>query len=150
VKEDYKEIVDKLEEHIELEEKSIREYSKVLSKIESKVLKEILRGILIDSIAHRELLKAIINVLNKVSKEKFVIEAEKIPMKREDIAEIVKTLKEHIKTEERTVRDLLSIAEKVEIYPLRETLRTLFEDEVRHHTVLKNIIRVFEEYSERT
>ena len=150
MKEDYKEIVDKLEEHIELEEKSIREYSKVLSKIESKVLKEILRGILIDSIAHRELLKAIINVLNKVSKGKFVIEAEKIPMKREDIAEIVKTLKEHIKTEERTVRDLLSIAEKVEIYPLRETLRTLFEDEVRHHTVLKNIIRVFEEYSERT
>jgi len=150
VKEDYKEIVNKLEEHIELEEKSIREYSKVLSKIESKVLKEFLRGILIDSIAHRELLKAIINVLNKVSKEKFVIEAEKIPMKREDIAEIVKTLKEHIKTEERTVRDLLSIAEKVEIYPLRETLRTLFEDEVRHHTVLKNIIRVFEEYSERT
>jgi len=149
VKEDYKEIVNKLEEHIELEEKSIREYSKVLSKIESKVLKEFLRGILIDSIAHRELLKAIINVLNKVSKEKFVIEAEKIPMKREDIAEIVKTLKEHIKTEERTVRDLLSIAEKVEIYPLRETLRTLFEDEVRHHTVLKNIIRVFEEYSER-
>ncbi|RLG73593.1 MAG: hypothetical protein DRO23_08580 [Thermoprotei archaeon] len=149
MKEDYKEIVNKLEEHIELEEKSIREYSKVLSKIESKVLKEFLRGILIDSIAHRELLKAIINVLNKVSKEKFVIEAEKIPMKREDIAEIVKTLKEHIKTEERTVRDLLSIAEKVEIYPLRETLRTLFEDEVRHHTVLKNIIRVFEEYSER-
>ncbi len=149
MKEDYKEIVNKLEEHIELEEKSIREYSKVLSKIESKVLKEILRGILIDSIAHRELLKAIINVLNKVSKEKFVIEAEKIPMKREDIAEIVKTLKGHIKTEERTVRDLLSIAEKVEIYPLRETLRTLFEDEVRHHTVLKNIIRVFEEYSER-
>lgn len=149
MKENYKEIVNKLKEHIELEEKSMREYSKVLSKIKSKVLKEILRGILVNSIAHRELLKAIIKVLNRVCKEEFVIEVEKISMKTEDVTEIVKTLKKHIETEERAVRDLLSIAEKVEIYPLRETLRTLFEDEVRHHTVLKNIIRVFEEYSKR-
>jgi len=147
VKNTYDDVVKKLKKHLELEEKSIRKYLRVLPKLKSGVLKEVLRSILIDSIAHREILKAIIRVLSRISKEEFIIELERIPQNYEDLTKIVKTLKEHLEAEEKTIKEMLSTAEQVEIYSIREILRTLFEDEIRHHTVLKNIINVFEEYS---
>lgn len=147
MKNTYVEVIEKLKKHLEIEEKSIREYSKVIPRLKSRVLRDVLRSILIDSIAHREILRAIIKVLGRVGKEKFITELEEIPKNYKDITKIVKALKEHVEIEERAVKEMLSVAEQVEIYSIRETLRTLFEDEIRHHMVLKNIIKVFEEYS---
>lgn len=146
MKQPYEEIINKLKEHMKLEETSIRRYSRTLSRIKNRALKEILKGILIDSIAHRELLKAVINVLNKISKEEFTVEAEVVPVKDIDAVRMIEALKKHVKAEEETIKDILSIAEKLEIYSLKETLRILFEDEVRHHTILSNIIETFEKY----
>lgn len=146
MKQPYEEIINKLKEHMKLEETSIRRYSRTLSRIKNRALKEILKGILIDSIAHRELLKAVINVLNKISKEEFTVEVEVVPVKDIDAVRMIEALKKHVKAEEETIKDILSIAEKLEIYSLKETLRILFEDEVRHHTILSNIIETFEKH----
>ena len=132
--ESLEEIVRKLRKHLRLEKKSIEMYRSTLEKIKSPVLREVLEGILIDSIAHMELLKASINVLKEASKIKFEIEAEEI-REKEETEKLIKVLEEHLRLEEDAVKNLISLAEKVGIYSIRETLRSLYEDEKRHHTV---------------
>jgi len=137
-------IVGKLRKHLRLEKKSVEMYRLTLEKIRSPVLREVLEGILIDSIAHMELLKASINVLKEVSKIKFEIEAEEI-REREETEKLIKVLEEHLRLEEGAIQNLISLAEKVSIYSIRETLRSLYEDEKRHHMLLRNIIMALKE-----
>jgi len=142
--ESLEEIVRKLRKHLRLEKKSIEMYRSTLEKIKSPVLREVLEGILIDSIAHMELLKASINVLKEASKIKFEIEAEEI-REKEETEKLIKVLEEHLRLEEDAVKNLISLAEKVGIYSIRETLRSLYEDEKRHHMLLRNIIMALKE-----
>ena len=142
--ESLEEIVRKLRKHLRLEKKSVEMYRSTLEKIKSPVLREVLEGILIDSIAHMELLKASINVLKEASKIKFGIEAEEIEEK-EETEKLIKVLEEHLRLEEGAVQNLISLAEKVSIYSIRETLRSLYEDEKRHHILLRNIIMALKE-----
>ncbi len=137
-------IIRKLRKHLRLEEKSIEMYGSALKRIKSPVLREVLEGILIDSLAHRELLKASINVLKEVSRTNFKVEAERIG-EEEETKELIEVLKGHLRLEENAVKGLIDLAEKVNIYSIRETLRTLYEDERRHHIMLKNIIMALEE-----
>jgi len=137
-------IIRKLRKHLRLEVRSIEMYGSALKRIKSPVLREVLEGILIDSLAHRELLKASINVLKEVSRTDFKVEAERIG-EEEETKELIEVLKEHLRLEENAVKGLIDLAEKVNIYSIRETLRTLYEDERRHHIMLKNIIMALEE-----
>lgn len=141
----YDKLIVKLEEHLKLEEESLEEYRRTLLKIRSKVFREILEGILIDSIAHEELIKAIISVLKNVREIRFSVEIEKVPIEAEDLDKILSALKKHLEKEKETIYGFLELAEKTDIYSLRETLRNLFEDEMRHHAILENIIKTFEE-----
>ncbi|MFX1487213.1 MAG: ferritin family protein [Promethearchaeota archaeon] len=124
-----KEILGFLKEQIKLEGRIVKIAEKTVSKTENVLVREMIRGIALDSRKHANLITAMIGIL--LSKTPFLSVKE-----RKDIGE---GIKEHIKLEEKAIETYTDLLKQVENEYMRLLLKYLIADEHRHHELLTRI-----------
>lgn len=123
------EMLDFLKKQIKLEERIVKMAEKTVSKTENVLVREMIRGIALDSKKHANLLTAMIGLV--LSKTPFLTVEE-----RKDIGQ---NIKEHIKLEELAIETYTEMLKEVKNKHMRLLLKYLIADEHRHHELLTRI-----------
>lgn len=130
------ELIEFLEKQIEVENLIVQEAVKSTSLVRNVLIRELIRGIAVDSHKHVMLLRAVIGLLSGPTP---LIE-------EEDRQKIGEGIKRHIKMEAEAIKVYKELAEKHED---DDKLRLVFEylvgDERRHHALLTRIDKMIVE-----
>ena len=124
--------LDFYKKQIDLEEQIIKKAKESVEKIENSLVKELILSIAIDSQKHKSMLNALITLVSETSP--FIGE------KQSDI--IGKVIQEHIDLESSAIETYKELLEKLESEKERFVIRAIFQDEIRHHALLKRLMRV--------
>ena len=124
--------LDFYKKQIDLEEQIIKKAKESVEKIENSLVKELILAIAIDSQKHKSMLNALITLVSETSP--FIGE------KQSDI--IGKVIQEHIDLESSAIETYKELLEKLESEKERFVIRAIYQDEIRHHALLKRLIRV--------
>lgn len=121
-----------LEEQISLEEEIVKKSNESVENIKNVLVRELIRGIAMDSNKHALLLKALHGMIQGPSP---LIE-------EENFDAIKKTIERHIELEEKaieTYRELLKKYEKDD--RVRTIISEIQKDEIRHHSFLQRLLK---------
>ncbi|MHA1868584.1 MAG: ferritin family protein [Candidatus Heimdallarchaeaceae archaeon] len=124
--------LDFYKKQIDLEEQIIKKAKESVEEIENSLVKELILSIAIDSQKHKSMLNALITLVSETSP--FIGE------KQSDI--IGKVIQEHIDLESSAIETYKELLEKLESEKERFVIRAIFQDEIRHHALLKRLMRV--------
>ena len=116
----------------EIERQIVEEANKTVEKVENPLVRELIRGIALDSKKHENALSAIEARL--VGSTPFLTEEER---KR-----IGDSIKRHIQLEEEAIKTYQELLESIQDEKLRLLIRYILEDEKRHHSLLKRIDKI--------
>jgi len=120
-------IVSFLENQIKLEKKIIESAKNSLNSINNEAVKAALKGVSLDSEKHAEMYRSAINILN----------ASSAPLNEEQLELNKKLVSNHIKMEEAVIQQLEKRINDVENEKVKLLLKTILQDEYRHHKLLK-------------
>jgi len=124
--------LDFYKKQIDLEEQIIKKAKESVEEIENSLVKELILSIAIDSQKHKSMLNALITLVSETSP--FIGE------KQSDI--IGKVIQEHIDLESSAIETYKELLKKLESEKERFVIRAIFQDEIRHHALLKRLMRV--------
>lgn len=120
------------EKSIALEEQIVAAVNKSTNALENLLLKELLRGVAFDSMKHAMVFRAIIGLLDFSP-----------AIGDEDNAVLNRDIKTHIQNEEKAMKQYEEILNKIGDSPkdqkIKFLLKTIIEDEHKHHELLKTI-----------
>ncbi len=119
----------RFENMAKMEEDHASSLSKSVSGLRNVVVQEILRSIAYDSRKHKGLYEAIVNL----SKEVALIT-------EEEYDRIGNVVKEHIETEERMLEEIKKLLDSEEDSRVKHLLLEIEKDEVKHHTLMRNLL----------
>jgi rubrerythrin len=119
-----------LREQMDLEKKTAEILSVTVQKAKNSVVKLFLDRLVLDSLKHADMLRALIDLnsgtlVNMVDKE-----------------EMKESLEKHVLLEKDMLRRLENIMEKVEDPKAKSLLRQIAEDEKRHHRILDEVTKI--------
>lgn len=127
-----RQIVESLKKSIELENKNAVELERGVAGLKSGVIKAILGSIAFDSRKHGEMYRGVLNILTGISPA----------ISEEDFESLKRIVETHIKLEEEMIRELKSYMDEVKDPRVENIFRYIFEDEVKHHRLLLNILEI--------
>lgn len=127
------ELVEFLEKQVEVENQIVQEAVKSVSLIRNVLIRELIRGIAVDSHKHAMILKALIGLLSGPT-----------PLIEEnDREKIGESIQRHIKMEVEAIETYKGLAEKhKDDEKLALVFQYLLTDEKRHHKLLKQVDRI--------
>ncbi|MEA2070360.1 MAG: ferritin-like domain-containing protein [Asgard group archaeon] len=125
------ELIEFLEEQIDLEHEIIEISQKSVEKIKNLLVKELIRGVAMDSEKHALLLKALHASMTKPTP---LIEDE-------DFKEIKKTIQKHIDLEAKAIETYRDLLEEYEDDRVQTVVSEIYKDEKRHHDFLKRLLK---------
>ena len=130
------ELIQFLEQQIKVEEDIVKISNESVELIKNQLIRELIRGIALDSHKHAMMLNSVIALLSKPTP---LIE-------EEDREKIGKSIKSHIKMEAEAIKTYTELAEK---HKSDEKLSLIFQyllsDEKRHHALLTRIDKLIVE-----
>ncbi|MBD3192718.1 MAG: hypothetical protein GF308_18915 [Candidatus Heimdallarchaeota archaeon] len=115
-----------LEEQIEIEKKIVEISRKSVEKIDNVLVRELIRGITMDSEKHAMLLRALHGVLTGPAP--FIEEGA--------YDKIADTIQEHINLEREAIETYKKILEENDDKRIQTVIGEIYKDEVRHHNFL--------------
>ncbi|MHA1352403.1 MAG: ferritin-like domain-containing protein [Candidatus Heimdallarchaeaceae archaeon] len=127
--------LDFYKKQVKLEEKIIEKAKESVEKIENSLIKELVLAIAIDSQKHKSMLNALIALIGETTP--FIGE------KQSDI--ISDAIQQHIELESSAIETYKELLEKLESEKERFVIRAIYQDEIRHHALLKRLMRVIVE-----
>jgi rubrerythrin len=125
-----------LEEQISLEKEIVKKSNESVESIKNPLVRELIRGISMDSKKHALLLNALLGMLQGPTP---LIE-------EEDFELIKKTIERHIELEDRaieTYHDLLKTYDKDD--RVKMVISEIHKDEIRHHSFLQRLLKAIVE-----
>lgn len=122
--------INKVNNLIIQEKKHASSLSTSVEGIKNVVVKEILRGIAQDSLKHAGFYSSIFSLL---SKEAPVIS-------EEDFESIEEVIKKHVEVETRMMTEAKNLLASEEDIRVQHLLKEIFEDEVKHHNLMKRLL----------
>lgn len=126
-------LIEFLGEQIKIEKEIIDSLNKALINMENLAVKNILKGISLDSLKHAWMYGSAVTLLTKVPK---VLTQEQFDMQREIV-------KRHIEIEARLIKQISKELRKVKNVKIQLLLNTILLDERRHHRLLKKVLETF-------
>ncbi|UJG40542.1 MAG: ferritin-like domain-containing protein [Candidatus Heimdallarchaeum aukensis] len=127
--------LDFYKKQVKLEEKIIEKAKESVEKIKNSLIKELVLAIAIDSQKHKSMLNALIALIGETTP--FIGE------KQSDI--ISDAIQQHIELESSAIKTYKELLEKLESEKERFVIRAIYQDEIRHHALLKRLMRVIVE-----
>lgn len=106
-----------------------------VKNVKNELIKELIHSIALDSKKHASIINSLI-AMNS-STQPFIEE--------EKYDELVKNIEEHIKLELEAIKTYKALIDKVENEEEKILLQAIYQDELRHHTLLKKILRTIVE-----
>ncbi len=136
---------------IEIEENAVNSYLHAirilrLQGVEMVDLEKVIKKVAIETLIHRELVKALLRAYEEsLKKESEVMkEIEELkPSAREKMI-IVKLLKDHLAIESEMISIYRKLAQELQYPVLRELAESLARNEEEHHRVLTSLIEKYE------
>lgn len=136
---------------IEIEENAVNSYLHAirilrLQGVEMVDLEKVIKKVAIETLIHRELVKALLRAYEEsLKKESEVMkEIEELkPSAREKMI-IVKLLKDHLAIESEMISIYRKLAQELQYSVLRELAESLARNEEEHHRVLTSLIEKYE------
>ena len=119
----------RLENMSKMEEEHALSLSKSVSGLRNVVVQEILRSVAHDSRKH----KGLYEVISNLSKEVALIT-------EDEYNRIENVVKEHVETEERMLEEIKKLVESEEDPRVKHLLLEIEKDEVKHHTLMRNLL----------
>ena len=119
------------ERQINLEKEIINAAEKSVKDIKNELVKELILSIALDSKKHVSILNALLTMNTSVSP---YIEEEKLDMLKENI-------QQHIRLEVEAIKTYKELLDKIENKSERMLLQAVYDDELRHHALLKRILK---------
>lgn len=130
-----KTLSDLIKEQIKLEKETAEKFSILEQRVDSVAARLLIREMYLDTKKHAEILEAALEVIGGPKSfwdYTIHIDADKQAVKKE--------LEEHIKAEEKMMRQIESEAKKTDDEALKLLLQHFAEDEKKHHRILGTII----------
>lgn len=130
-----KTLSDLIKEQIKLEKETAEKFSILEQRVDSVAARLLIREMYLDTKKHAEILEAALEVIGGPKSfwdYTIHIDADKRAVKKE--------LEEHIKAEEKMMRQIESEAKKTDDEALKLLLQHFAEDEKKHHRILGTII----------
>jgi len=130
-----KTLSDLIKEQIKLEKEIAGKFSRLEQRVDSVAARLLIREMQLDTKKHAEILEVALKVIGGPKsfwEFRIDIEADKEAVKKE--------LEEHIKAEEKMMRQIESEAKKTDDEALKLLLQHFAEDERKHHKILETII----------
>ncbi len=126
------ELIDLLKNHMEIEEKTVRALSPLADMTKNNVFRVFLRRLILDSMKHVDILRAVIDLKRGV----VVSDIEKEWMWKE--------LKTHIDNEKEMMLSVQIILSKVQDKKIKVLLEEILCDEQQHHEILNELLKILE------
>jgi ferritin-like protein len=120
-----------LEEQIKLEREIIDISHKSVEKVKNVLVRELIRGIAMDSEKHALLLNALHGLLTQPTP--FLAD--------EDFEGIKSTIEKHIELEAEAIKTYKEILESDEDERIKTVIKEIHKDEIRHHAFLKRLLK---------
>ena len=123
-------LVKKIENMIKMEENHASSLLVSVEGLKNLVVKEILKSIAYDSQKHAGLYTAILNLLKKEGKA----------LDDQEYDRLKSVIRKHIEVENRMVQEAKKLLESEQDSRIKHLMRTIYEDEVRHHALMKSLL----------
>ena len=121
-----------LNQLIEIEDQIVKSLDESLGEIENPVVKEVLKGISLDSTKHAQMYSAAIELIKKASKA----------LSQQDLEKQKDLVKKHIEIERELVRRISEKISQIEDEKVKLLLNAILSDEKRHHELLKQVLKI--------
>ncbi len=121
-----------LENQITLENKIVKSITDSADKIENEAVSTALRGISLDSTKHAEMYRSAISLMTTSS---VALNDEQLDLQKQ-------VVNNHIKMEEAVIKELEKMLPTVENEKVELLLKTVLNDEKRHHKLLKTLYEI--------
>ena len=126
------EAIEFFNEQVDLEYDIVKAAVKTTRGLKNLLVKELVRGIALDSAKHANLLRALVNMYE--SKTPFLSEEE-----RNKIAENIKW---HIELEKKAIETYKKLADEIDNEKAKFVVQQIYEDELRHHDLLQKLYKM--------
>ncbi|MCS7133076.1 MAG: ferritin-like domain-containing protein [Nitrososphaeria archaeon] len=114
---------------IEVENEIVRSLEEALKDLPNLAVREVLRGISLDSIKHAEMYNSAISILTSVPE----------PLSEEQLRRLRALVEKHIRIEAELISKINEILPDVENEKVKLILAAILEDEKRHHELLRRV-----------
>jgi rubrerythrin len=122
--------IEKIENMVRLEEAHATSLTESVASLNNIVVKEILRGIALDSKRHAGFFTATLSLLRGESQ--LIVESE--------YNRLEQVIKKHIEVESRMMLEVKNLLDAEKDSRVKHLLTEIFEDEVRHHAIMKRML----------
>lgn len=112
------------------EKQIVASLDSALGTVKNPAVKMVLRGISLDSVKHAEMYSAAIGLLSKTL----------VALREDDFNNLSKLVEKHIHLEEKLISLMGGVIDSVDDDRIEMLLKAIFEDEKRHHKLLKSIM----------
>jgi rubrerythrin len=121
-----------IERLIEMEKNHSINLTSSVEKLNNIVIKELLMGIAHDSQKHAGFYQTILNLVEKIE----------TAITEEEYVSIEEVIKKHIDVEELMMKESKQLLSSIEDSRIQHLLKEIFEDEIKHHSLMKRILEV--------
>jgi hypothetical protein len=121
-----------MKSQIAIEKEIVEAVNKGLKSIRNPPVRGVLRGISLDSMKHAELYSAAITLLTQVSQA----------LTQDDLDAQRELVEKHIQMEAELIKKLEKVTPSIENKKVKFLLRAIFDDERRHHAMLKVVLEI--------
>jgi rubrerythrin len=122
--------IKKIEDLSRIEQEHASNLSESVKELKNVVVQEILRGIAHDSRKHAGFYTSILSILK----------GESPAIGEEDYDRLEEVITEHIYMEERMMGEAKQLLDSLKDLRIRHLLTEIYDDEVKHHTLMKRIL----------
>ncbi len=124
-----------LKKQVDLENMIVEEGNKSVKGIENVLVRELIRGIALDSMKHANMLEAMIALISGA----------KIFLSEEERERIGTQIKRHIELEKKAMETYSTLLDQITDEKMRLLIDYILKDEKRHHRLLLNIDKMIVE-----
>ena len=125
-------IVTFLNQLIEIENQIVKSLDESLVEIENPAVKEVLKGISLDSVKHAEMYSAAIELMRKTLKA----------LSQRELDKQRSLIEKHIKMEATLIRRISEMLPQIKDEKVKILLNAVLSDEKRHHELLKQVLKI--------
>ena len=125
-------LVEFMKRQILIEKEIVNSLNKGIVDIKNPPVKGVLKGISLDSVKHAELYASAIRLLTNVSQA----------LKQENLDAQRALVEKHIQMEAELIKKLEQMMPTIENSKVKFLLNAIFEDEKRHHAMLKTVLEI--------
>ena len=118
-------------QQINLEKRIVKTAENSVLGVKNEIIKELINSIALDSKKHASIINSLISM--STTTQPFIEE--------EKYDELVRNIEEHIELEAEAIRTYKELIDQVENEEEKMLLQAIHQDEIRHHTLLKKILR---------